>query len=48
MKRPVKRILRKTGCPPDLQDQAIETVIKQAEALAAEITLRERERAMGR
>jgi type I restriction enzyme, R subunit len=47
MRRAVKRILRETGYPPDLQDQAIQTVVRQAEALAAEITLRERERAMG-
>jgi type I restriction enzyme R subunit len=48
MRRAVKRILRETGYPPDLQEQAIQTVVRQAEALAAEITLRERERAMGR
>jgi type I restriction enzyme R subunit len=48
MRRAVKRILRETGYPPDLQDQAIQTVVRQVEALAAEITLRERERAMGR
>ena len=44
MRRAVKRILRETGYPPDLQDQAIQTVVRQAEALAAEITLRERAR----
>jgi len=29
----VKRILRKYGYPPDLQDAAIELVLKQAEAI---------------
>lgn len=31
----VKRILRKYGYPPDLQDQAVQTVLQQAEALSA-------------
>jgi hypothetical protein len=31
----VKRILRKYGYPPDLQDGAIQTVLQQAEALSA-------------
>ncbi|QIG79645.1 type I restriction endonuclease subunit R [Stakelama tenebrarum] len=31
----VKRILRKYGYPPDLQDAAVQTVIEQAELLAA-------------
>jgi type I restriction enzyme, R subunit len=31
----VKRILRKYGYPPDLQDQAVQTVLLQAEALSA-------------
>jgi type I restriction enzyme R subunit len=31
----VKRILRKHGYPPDLQDAAIQTVLRQAEALSA-------------
>lgn len=31
----VKRILRKYGYPPDLQDAAVQTVIQQAELLAA-------------
>lgn len=31
----VKRILRKFGYPPDLQDEATRTVLQQAEALAA-------------
>jgi type I restriction enzyme R subunit len=30
----VKRILRKYGYPPDLQDAAIRTVLEQAEALS--------------
>ena len=32
----VKRILRKYGYPPDLQDAAVQTVLRQAEALSAE------------
>lgn len=32
----VKRILRKYGYPPDLQDEAVQTVLQQAEALSAE------------
>ena len=31
----VKRILRKYGYPPDLQDKAIQTVLQQAEALSS-------------
>jgi type I restriction enzyme R subunit len=31
----VKRILRKYGFPPDLQDSAVQTVLQQAEALSA-------------
>ncbi len=31
----VKRILRKYGYPPDLQDAAVQTVLRQAEALAS-------------
>lgn len=31
----VKRILRKYGYPPDLQDSAVQTVLKQAEALSS-------------
>lgn len=34
----VKRILRKHGYPPDLQDSAVRGVLAQAEALLAEIT----------
>jgi type I restriction enzyme R subunit len=34
----VRRILRKYGYPPDLQDSAIKTVVQQAEALATEIS----------
>ncbi|CAH0193107.1 type I restriction endonuclease subunit R [Stenotrophomonas lactitubi] len=32
----VKRILRKYGYPPDLHDSAVQTVLKQAEALSTE------------
>lgn len=32
----VKRILRKYGYPPDLQDAAVQTVLQQAESLSAE------------
>ena len=32
----VKRILNKYGYPPDLQDEAVQTVLKQAELLCAE------------
>jgi type I restriction enzyme R subunit len=31
----VKRILRKHGYPPDLQEAAVQTVIQQAEGLSA-------------
>jgi type I restriction enzyme R subunit len=31
----VKRILRKYGYPPYLQDAAVQTVLQQAEALSA-------------
>jgi type I restriction enzyme R subunit len=33
----VKRILRKYGYPPDLQDAAVQNVLQQAEALTAEL-----------
>jgi|CXWL01.1.fsa_nt_gi type I restriction enzyme R subunit len=36
MRTLVKRILRKYGYPPDLQDAAVQTVLRQAEALSAE------------
>ena len=32
----VKRLLRKYGYPPDLQDAAVQNVLQQAEALSAE------------
>jgi type I restriction enzyme R subunit len=32
----VKKILRKYGYPPDLQDAAVQTVLQQAEALSAD------------
>ena len=35
LRRAVKRILRKYGYPPDLQDEAVQTVLRQAEALSA-------------
>ena len=31
----VKRILRKYGYPPDLQDAAVQTVLEQAEVLSS-------------
>jgi type I restriction enzyme, R subunit len=31
----VKRILRKHGYPPDLQDAAVQTVLRQAETLSS-------------
>jgi len=34
----VKRILKKHGYPPDLQDEAVKTVLQQAELLCAEWT----------
>ena len=34
----VKRTLRKFGYPPDMQKLATETILKQAELIAAEIT----------
>jgi len=35
LRRTVRRILRKYGYPPDLQDEAVKTVLMQAEALAS-------------
>lgn len=35
----VKRILRKYGYPPELQDEAVQTVLQQAEALSNEWTI---------
>jgi type I restriction enzyme R subunit len=37
IRRLVKRILRKYGYPPDLQDAAVQNVLQQAEALSAEL-----------
>jgi type I restriction enzyme, R subunit len=37
MRTLVKKILRKYGYPPDLQDAAVQTVIKQAEAILGEM-----------
>ena len=36
IRRLVKRLLRKYGYPPDLQDEAVQVVLQQAEALAGE------------
>lgn len=36
LRRQVKRILRRYGYPPDLQDAAVQTVLQQAEALSAQ------------
>jgi type I restriction enzyme R subunit len=36
IRRLVKRLLRKYGYPPDLQDAAVQTVLQQAEALAGD------------
>lgn len=41
----VKRILRKYGYPPDLQDMAVQTVLQQAEALSSRWSLGESDRA---
>ena len=38
IRRHVKRLLRKYGYPPDLQDAAVRNVMQQAEALSAEWT----------
>ncbi|MDD2878527.1 MAG: DUF3387 domain-containing protein [Acidiphilium sp.] len=36
IRRRVKRILRKHGYPPDLQDAAVQNVLEQAEVLSSE------------
>jgi type I restriction enzyme R subunit len=36
IRRHVKRLLRKYGYPPDLQDAAVQNVLQQAEALSAD------------
>ncbi|MBP5583351.1 MAG: DUF3387 domain-containing protein, partial [Bacteroidales bacterium] len=38
MKVSVKRLLRKYGYPPDMQQLATETVLKQAEVIAEELS----------
>ncbi|MBR5621581.1 MAG: DUF3387 domain-containing protein [Opitutales bacterium] len=38
MRVAVKRLLRRYGYPPDMQLLATETVIKQAEMIAAELS----------
>ena len=40
MKVAVRRLLRKYGYPPDMEKLAIDTVIKQAEMIADELTLK--------
>jgi type I restriction enzyme R subunit len=37
LRRIVKRILRRFGYPPDMEQLATETVLKQAEAIANEL-----------
>ncbi|MCA8906585.1 MAG: type I restriction endonuclease subunit R [Rhodospirillaceae bacterium] len=37
IRRHVKRILRKYGYPPDLQDAAVQNVLQQAEAMSAQL-----------
>lgn len=39
LKVAVKRLLRKYGYPPDMQMLATETVLKQAEMIANELTM---------
>src|SRR5690606_29214633 len=43
----VKRILRKYGYPPDLQDAAVQTVLRQAEALSSAWSLSRHEATNG-
>lgn len=38
MRVAIRRILRKYGFPPDLQDEAVKTVVLQAESLATELS----------
>lgn len=35
----VKRILNKYGYPPDLQDEAVKTVLRQAELICADVSI---------
>jgi type I restriction enzyme R subunit len=37
LRRNIRRILRKHGYPPDLQEKAVQTVIDQAKLLAKEL-----------
>lgn len=39
IRRHVKRLLRRFGYPPDLQDAAVQNVLQQAEALSAELAV---------
>ena len=38
LRRNIRRILRKYGYPPDLQEKAVQTVIDQAKLLANDLT----------
>lgn len=38
IRRLLKRILRKYGYPPDLQDAAVQNVLQQAEAFSAQFS----------
>lgn len=38
LRRKIRRVLRKSGYPPDLQKKAVETVINQAKMLAEDLT----------
>jgi type I restriction enzyme R subunit len=38
LRRNIRRILRKYGYPPDLQEKAVQTVIDQAKLLAEDIS----------
>lgn len=38
LRRKIRRVLRKSGYPPDLQEKAVETVINQAKMLAEDLT----------
>jgi type I restriction enzyme, R subunit len=38
LRRHIRRILRKYGYPPDLQEKAVDTVIQQAKLLADDLS----------
>lgn len=44
LRRNIRRILRKYGYPPDLQERAVDTVIKQAKLLAEDISTNKQEK----